>query len=313
MSGKIVVVGSSNTDLTIKMNKLPKLGETVIGKDYVKSLGGKGANQAVATARAGASVTFITKMGNDEFGNEALKSFDGEGINTKNILIDEKSKSGLAMIWVDSDGENSIAVASGANANLSAAEIIEKSDEIKSASILLTQLEIPFETVKSAIDIAHQNNVRVILNPAPAYVLPEDLLAKINIITPNIYELETLTGVKSNDANDIKYAAKLLHSKGIEQVIVTCGSKGSYLFNKNEFVHLPPFSVDAVDTTAAGDILNGAFAAALLENKTIKEALVFASAAAAISVTQMGAQISAPHKNQILEFLAKRSMEVSLQ
>ncbi len=312
MSGKIVVVGSSNTDLTIKMNKLPKLGETVIGKDYLRSLGGKGANQAVAAARAGAPVMFITKMGSDEFGNEALKNFNSEGIDTKNILIDEKLKSGLAMIWVDDKGENSIAVASGANANLMPAEIIEKTNEIKSASILLTQLEIPYETVKTAIEIAHKNNVKVILNPAPAFQLPDELLRMINIITPNIHELEALTNIRLNDENDIKLAAQLLNEKGIEYVIVTYGSKGSYLSCKNEFIHVHPFKVKAIDTTAAGDILNGALAAALLDNKMVKESLMFASAAAAISVTRMGAQISAPYKNDIIEFLTKKAMEVTV-
>ena len=309
MRGKIIVIGSSNMDLTIKMNKLPKQGETVIGKDYVKSLGGKGANQAVAAARAGADVAFITKMGDDEFGHEALKVFTNEGIDTGNILIDDQSQSGLAMVWVDKAGENSIVVASGANANLNSEEIIEKKSVIMSADILIIQLEIPLETVKAAVKIAYENNVTVILNPAPAKELPDDLLNMVNIITPNIHELETLTKKNVKTCEDIKDAADYLHSKGIENVIVTHGDKGSYISNDEGFFHVPSFKVEAVDTTAAGDILNGAFAAALLENKLMKEALFFANAAAAISVTQMGAQLSAPTKRQINEFL-KKSGEV---
>lgn len=303
MSGKIVVVGSSNTDLIIKMNKLPKQGETVIGKDYVRSLGGKGANQAVAAARAGADVTFITKMGRDEFGHEALKSFKKEGIHTGNILIDEVSLSGLAMVWVDKEGENSIVVASGANANLTSEEIIEKKSVIESADILIVQLEIPLETVKTAVEIAHQNKVVIILNPAPAKELPDELLQMVDIITPNIHELEMLSHTTIKDCEDIEQAVSKLHSKGIKNIIVTYGDKGSYISNGEGFTHIPPFNVKAVDTTAAGDILNGAFAAALLENKPMEEALLFANAAAAISVTRMGAQVSAPYKKHVMEFL----------
>jgi ribokinase len=305
MNGKIVVVGSMNTDITIKMERFPSRGETILGNDYQKSQGGKGANQAVAAVKAGADVTFIAKSGNDEFRSEAIKGYKQAGINTDHIFADEKGKTGLALIWVDAHGENSIVVASGANKNLTPEEITSKADIIKAADILILQLEIPLDTVKKAVEIANENDVVIILNPAPAFELSDDILGKINIITPNLVELQKLTGIKIENEKDIKEACEFLRNKGIKDVIVTCGKKGAYILNDEGFEHIQPFKVSAVDTTAAGDVLNGALAAAIVNNKPIKEALVFANAAAAISVTQMGAQPSAPVKVQIEEFMSK--------
>ena len=306
-SSKIVVVGSSNTDLTIKMDNLPKPGETVLGYEFMKSQGGKGANQAVAAARAGADVTLITKMGKDEFGYKALESFKNEGIATASILMDEDSYSGLAMIWVDKYAENSIAVVSGANANLSPLEIMKMHEVIESAEIMIVQLEIPIETVEKAIEIAYARNVTVIVNPAPANKLSAKVLEMIDVITPNIHELESLSGIGIQDVDDIKEAANQLLFKGIKNVVVTNGSKGSFLINKDVFMNVPAFNVSAVDTTAAGDILNGAFAAALLDDRNMADALLFANAAAALSVTRLGAQKSAPKKEEVLEFLNNQS------
>jgi ribokinase len=306
MNGKIVVVGSMNTDITISMEKFPGRGETVLGGDYHKSQGGKGANQAVAAAKAGADVVFIAKAGDDEFGKEAINGYRSCGVNTEHILTGKNEKTGLALIWVDSKGENSIAVASGANKKLTPEDISSCEDVIKNAGIVVVQLEIPLETVIRAVDIAHENNVPVILNPAPAIELPESLLKKINIITPNLPELQKITGMKAGEDKEVETACRILKEKGVQDVIVTLGKKGSCILTGKEFKYIGAFEVKAVDTTAAGDVFNGALAAALVNNKPIKEAMVFASAAAAISVTKMGAQVSAPSGEEINTFLGER-------
>lgn len=299
----IVVVGSSNTDMIIKVAHLPLPGETILGGEFTKAAGGKGANQAVAAARAGGKVNFIARVGDDIFGESAINGFMEDNINVDWVLKDAEAPSGVAQIFVADDGENCIAVASGANARLSVEDIENARDVIESADILLTQLETPVETISKAISIARENGKTVILNPAPAQPLPDELLAKLSVITPNETEAELLTGVEVVDEASAAVATASLKEKGVESVIITMGSKGAFVDHDNEQYMVPGFMVEAVDTTAAGDTFNGALTVALSQKKNFKDAVKFANAAAALSVTKLGAQPSVPSLDEIIDFL----------
>ena len=299
----IVVIGSSNTDMIVKVPRIPKPGETILGGSFSTAAGGKGANQAVAAARAGGNVTFIARVGQDMFGEQAVKGFDSDGIVVDYIVKDEKAPSGIAEIFVADDGENSIAVASGANANLSVEDVLKAKDVIAKADIVVMQLEIPIETIHAAAGLAAENGVKVILNPAPAQPLSDDLLKLVSILTPNETEAELLTGVQVTDLESAKQAAEKLHAKGISMVIITLGANGVYASTPEFTGAVPGFKVKALDTTAAGDVFNGALAVALAGNKSLTDAIRFANAAAAISVTKLGAQPSAPDLDSINTFL----------
>ena len=299
MSANIVVVGSSNTDMIIKVPHIPKPGETILGGTFATAAGGKGANQAVAAARAGGDVSFIARVGDDMFGEEAIKGFQRDGLNIDHVITDTSAPSGVAEIFVAEDGENSIAVASGANLNLSPQDIMSAEDVIAKTDILVMQLEVPLETVYAAAKIAHDNGATVILNPAPAQTLNEEYFKYFTILTPNETETEILTGVTVSDEKSGEEAARLLIEKGIETVILTLGRKGALMVSQNEVDHIPGFEVDAVDATAAGDVFNGTLAVALAEKRSLQEAISFANAAAALSVTKLGAQPSAPHRADI--------------
>jgi ribokinase len=301
----IVVVGSSNTDMILKVPRIPKPGETILGGKFSTAAGGKGANQAVAAARAGGSVTFLARVGDDLFGNKALKGFEEDDINIDHIKIDNNEPSGVALIYVDDEGENSIAVASGANLMLSVDDVLEVEEQIKSANILLMQLESPVETIKKAAGIAAQAGVKVILNPAPACPLDDSLLSSISIITPNESEAEILTGIAVNDIKDARVAASKLLEKGLDTVIITLGSKGALFQNSERSEIIAGFKVNAIDTTAAGDVFNGSLAVAIGEGMAMDSAVKFANAAAALSVTKLGAQPSAPFRDEIEKFLLK--------
>jgi ribokinase len=294
----IVVIGSSNTDMVIKCEHLPVPGETILGGNFFMNAGGKGANQAVAAARLNGDVTFIAKVGNDVFGKEAIELFNKENINTEYIFIDDKNPSGVALINVDAKGENCITVAQGANGNLLVDDIKTLNHVVKNADIILVQLEIPIATIEYIATIAKQNDKTFILNPAPACKLSDELLSKVSIITPNEKEAEMLSGVSIKNIEDAKQAAKVLSAKGIEIVIITLGEEGALLHQKNEFNLISTNKVPAVDTTAAGDVFNGALAVALSEQKNIEDAIRFANIAASISVTRLGAQASAPYKSE---------------
>lgn len=296
---KIVVVGSCNTDMVIKSNKLPVPGETVLGGSFMMNSGGKGANQAVAIARLNGSVTFIAKTGNDIFGHQSLELYNKENINTEYIFSDSENPSGVALITVDSHGENCIVVASGANMSLSTSDIDSAKSEIESADFLLMQLEIPLETVEYAAKIASQKGVKVILNPAPAQFLPTSLLENIYIITPNKSEAEMLSGIKVEDIESAKRAADQISEKGVDIVIITLGSQGALIKDRESYLKVDAVKVDAVDTTAAGDVFNGALTLALAESKSIEEAVKFACKAASVTVTRMGAQSSIPYRHEI--------------
>ena len=295
----IIVVGSANTDMVIKADKFPLPGETILGGKFFMFPGGKGANQAVAASRLKGKVIFIVKVGNDIFGKQALHQFSKEGINTDFIVTDQNQPSGVALITIDSKGENTIVVAQGANGTLSSEDVQKAEKEFERADIVLMQLEIPIDTVIHAAKLATLRGKKVILNPAPARHLPDDLLNKLFIITPNESETETLLGIKISDMNSIQSAARKLHEKGVTNVVITLGAEGAYLYNTQGGRHITTAKVETVDTTAAGDVFNGALAVAISENKTLDQAVEFANRAAAISVTRMGAQASAPYRNEI--------------
>lgn len=299
MTANIVVVGSSNTDMIIKLDRIPKPGETRLGGEFLSAAGGKGANQAVAAARAGGAVALVARVGQDMFGQEAVAGLVKNGVNVDHVHYDN-APSGVALIFVAEDGENSIAVGSGANAKLSAADVNSARRAIAAADILMMQLESPLGAVQAAADLASDHGVRVILNPAPAQPLPNELLKKLSIITPNEHEVELLTGVKVTDDASCAQAAQALLRQGVESVIITLGSQGAFVASTNSMFRVPGFKAKPVDTTAAGDTFNGALAVALAEGLPMAEAVLFANAAGAISVTRIGAQPSAPMREEIL-------------
>ena len=296
---QILVVGSCNTDMVIKAAHLPRPGETILGGTFFMNPGGKGANQAVAIARLGGSVTFICKTGSDIFGHQSQQLFEEEGINTSYVFSDSGNPSGVALITVDEKAENCIVVASGANANLLPSDLAKAEEAIEQADLILMQLEVPMETVCFVADIAWQKGKKVILNPAPAHPLPADLLRHLYLITPNETEAEMITGVKITDESSAGEAARLLSEMGVQHVIITLGSKGALIYSDGKTEMVPALKVEAVDTTAAGDVFNGALTVALSEGRSLKEAARFACKASAISVTRVGAQSSAPYRNEV--------------
>ncbi len=299
---KIVVVGSSNTDMVIKMDRLPGPGETLIGGEFIMAAGGKGANQAVAAARLGGEVTFIARVGTDIFGQQAIEGFRQEEIHTDFIVQDERYPSGVALIFVDQGGENSIGVASGANGQLSIEDVAAARAEMEAAKVLLLQLETPIETVRYAARTAKEMGVKVILNPAPARALDDELLGNITVLTPNETEAELLAGISITDDASTREAAARLKQRGVENVIITLGAKGAMVITDEGAQQIPTKEVKAVDTTAAGDAFNGALAFALAEDKSLEEAVRFANLAGALSATRMSAQPSMPTLEELQQF-----------
>jgi len=302
MKPKVIVVGSSNTDMVVKVPHIPVPGETIMGSNFMIIPGGKGANQAVAAARAGADVTFVACVSDDTFGKQAIENYQKEGIDTSFIKVIRETHSGIALINVATDGENSISVAPGANSYLLPEDIGACREVFSRASVILAQLEIPIETVKAAADMADSNGIPFILNPAPGGFIHEDLISKISIITPNETEAAILTSNKKFIEEEIPEISRNLYQKGPEIVIITLGSKGVWLKTNETEKIIPGYKVHAVDTTAAGDVFNGALASALANKDSIEDSIDFAQRAAAISVTKMGAQPSAPSLNEIRAF-----------
>lgn len=296
---KIVVIGSCNTDMVVKAGRLPVPGETILGGTFYMNPGGKGANQAIAAARLGADVTLISKIGYDLFGLQALEIYRSEKINTEFIFTDQKSPSGVALISVDSFGENSIIVAPGASRSLSTEDIDKARSKLEEADIILMQLEVPIETVEYAAAIAMSCGKKVILNPAPVSVLSPSFLSSVYAILPNRVEAEMLSGIKVVDADSARRAAKVIGEKGIENVVITLGKDGAYVKEKDEYVMIPAKQVEAIDTTGAGDVFCGAFSVYLSESHTLAESVEFANAAAALAVTRIGAQSAIPYKREI--------------
>ncbi|MBR2116903.1 MAG: ribokinase [Alistipes sp.] len=298
---KIIVIGSSNTDMVVRSERLPRPGESVIGGGFMMAGGGKGANQAVAVARMGHRVIFTAALGRDMFGDAAVSSYQRFGIDTS-YIVRKDAPSGVALIMVDSAGQNSISVALGANNSLSTEDIRGVLEQVEKDDIVLLQLEVPMATVDAAVDIAAAKGARVVLNPAPAAVVSEQTLSKLYLITPNQTEAQTLTGIEVKDEATASLAAQVLCSRGVGRVVITMGSLGAYLYEEGRGEIIEARKVAAVDTTAAGDVYNGALCAALAEGKSLREALTFATKASAISVTRVGAQPSVPTREEVDNF-----------
>ena len=302
--GKILVIGSTNMDIIAMVDHLPVPGETVGNGNLARAHGGKGANQAVAAARAGGKVTFITCIGEDDDGKKMHDSFREDGINTDQVSIIPEVPTGTALIFVDRNGENCIAVAPGANNYLSNAIIDQAEALIKDSDLVLLQLEIPFETIQHICKLASRHQKRIILNPAPARKLDEDVLGSLEYLVLNETEAEIIAGQKVTDDN-MEAVCRAIKDMGPEHIILTLGSRGSYVFDKKVQQYVESFTVKAVDSTAAGDTFCGAFAVSILSgDQDIINAVRFANAAGALSVTRQGAQTSIPGVKEIEEFLA---------
>lgn len=298
---KIICIGSSNTDMVVRSERLPRPGESVIGGGFVMAGGGKGANQAVAIARMGHKVVFAAALGEDMFGDEAIARYRQYGVDTS-YIVRKKTPSGIALIMVDAAAQNSISVALGANSELSVADVMPALDLIEPNDIVLMQLEIPMETVAACVAVAAAKGARVVLNPAPAAEVSADVLSKLYLITPNQTEAETLTGIEVRDEQSARAAAEALRAKGVKRVIITMGGDGALLDDGGRVEMVPAFRVNAVDTTAAGDVYNGAICAALAEGCSLRDAMIFGSKASAISVTRIGAQPSIPTREEVDKF-----------
>ncbi|MGL5030187.1 MAG: ribokinase [Aeromonas sp.] len=300
---RLVVLGSVNADHVLRVPHFPRPGETLTGHSYQVVPGGKGANQAVAAARLGASVSFIARIGADAIGQQMKTGFANDGIDVSAVELDDTLPTGIAIIYVSDEGENSIGISAEANGALSPALVKRHEAMIADAHTLLLQLEVPLESVYEAARLARAHGTRVVLNPAPARPLSSELLALVDLITPNQSEAELLTGVNVTDEASAREAAARFHQMGIADVMITLGSQGVYCSNAQQQQLITGFQVSSVDTTAAGDTFNGALLAAQLAGADFHPAVRFAHGAAALSVTQFGAQSSIPSKAQVDAFL----------
>jgi len=311
--GYVLIIGSSNMDLNIYLKKLPKLGETVTGGRFKQFLGGKGANQAVASIRSGSNTVFIAKIGMDAYGDQMILRLKNEGVKIDHIIRDPREPSGIAFILIDENGENIISVAPGANVKLTPEEIQLNSDLIKNANSLVVQMEIPIETIEKIFDIASQGDPIKIFNPAPLKPLPFNIFKKIDIIVPNkgeLFRLHSLAKFKDlsgTDEEKIIHASKNIANLGVKTIITTLGKKGALIYQseKNEIIKIPPFKVQAIDTVDAGDCFNSVLASKLSQGKDIIEAVKYATVAASIAVTRKGAQESMPYLDEIKERFKK--------
>jgi ribokinase len=305
-TGQLVVLGSINADHILNLDRFPASGETLTGRHYQVAFGGKGANQAVAAGRSGADIAFIACVGDDEVGARVRHQLQQDRVDVASVSVAAGEATGVALIFVNDAGENVIGIHAGANGRLSPQRVEAERERISMARALLMQLESPPESVLAAARIARRYGVLTVLNPAPASALPDELLALVDIITPNETEAETLTGVAVKDDASAAQAAAILHKKGIPTVLITLGRRGVWMSENGKGQRIAGFAVKAVDTIAAGDTFNGALLTAILENKSLPDAIRFAHAAAAIAVTRQGAQPSVPWREEIDAFLAKQ-------
>lgn len=306
MSEKILVIGSTNVDFLIKTDKLPGLGETVTGGVFFQNYGGKGANQAVGAVRAGGNVTFVTCLGEDLYAENLISNFRQDGIDIRFVFKDTEAATGSALIMLDKDGNNYLSVASGANYKLTPGHIDQSINAFLEAEIIVLQMEIPFDTTSYVFDLAGKHNKKVLFNLAPARPFDLSVLKKTYAFVVNEVEASMVTGLKVETDDEIKSAAQALLKLGCTIAIITLGAKGSYIASSEFSRFVPAFRVNAVDTTAAGDVYCGSLAVAMVEGKSLVEAVRFAGAASAISVTRLGAQPSAPWRSEIDEFIVKR-------
>jgi len=305
MSARVTVAGSLNMDLVARAPRIPEPGETIIGSDFRNVPGGKGANQAVATARLGAEVSMVGRIGGDTFADSLLRNLAADGIDHTYVTRDPEAATGVALIVVDDAGENSIVVASGANACFSPADVEAAEEAFARADVLLLQLESPLETVQRAAELARAHGAKVLLNPAPAQALPDALLSLVDALIPNETEAALLTDRAVRSQADAREAAEALLASGVETVIITLGERGALLAQGRGVTLVPAFSVDAVDTTAAGDAFVGSFAVALAEGRPLEEAVRWGNAAGALATTKMGAQPSLPTREALERLLAR--------
>jgi len=292
-------------DLVVKSSRIPALGETILGRDFIMTPGGKGANQAVAAAKLGVEVYFIAKLGDDIFAEQSLKNFKKEGVNTKYVIQTNEAPSGVALITVDDTGNNVIVVAPGANRMLSSNDVEKAESDIASSGALVAQLEVPLETIEFAAQLANNSGVPFILDPAPAQELRPELLKMVDVLTPNETEAQILTDTEVTDEYSARRTAKKLLEYGVKSVILTMGAKGFLLAKDDRMEFVPAVKVDAVDATAAGDAFTGSLAVGLAQGKTLTDAATFAKYVAALSVTKMGAQSSMPTREAVEDFMKK--------
>jgi len=305
MKGRVLVLGSSNVDLILRIPYFHRPGETIQGENPIIVFGGKGANQAIASKHSGGEVIFITKLGNDSYGRSYLRYLTKNGFPSKCLLKDKELPTGMALIELAPKGENRIIVSPGANGSLSVKDLKRLIPSWKGIKVFVTQLEIPIKTVKTGLKIAKKNGAITVLNPSPPTRLPSHILSLVDYIVPNEWEAQSLTGVKWKSDRDIQRMAERLLGRGAKNVVVTLGSKGLFFKNRRDEFWMKAFKVNAVDTTAAGDAFLGAFACALSRNKSIEEALGFANAAGALATTRLGAQPSLPSRRQVETFVKK--------
>ena len=303
-SPKVVVVGSFMMDLVIKAARRPQKGETLIGQQFGMFGGGKGNNQAIAAARLGGDVAMVGRLGRDSFGDTLMDALVEEGIEVGFVVRDAEAGTGVASPVIDADGDNSIIIVPRANMRLSAADVERAASVISDSDVLLLQLEVPISASQRAAEIAKSSGTKVILNPAPARDLPDSFLSQVDILTPNQVEAEFLSGVKVSDSESAERAARILLDRGVSAVILTLGDSGALLINREMSTRIPAYTVNVVDTTAAGDAFCGALSIALAPGEALEDAVVFANAAGALAVTALGAAPSMPTANQIGEFLA---------
>ena len=300
---KILVIGSSTTEMIFQASVIPGKGETVMGTSFNMSPGGRGVNQAIAVARAGGEVVFICRTGNDLFGEQLIEVLQQNNINTANVIRDKKLASGISSVIVDAAGNSGITITQGANANLSEKDLLNAQLVINSGDILLLQLDIPIETIRFAADLARSSGARVILNPSPTLPVSDELLKSISILTPNASQAEILTGITITDERSAELAGRILLERGLNRVIITLRSKGAMVIDNGGAEHVPGFRMSSLDASVVNDVFNGTLAVGLAEGKNFYEAVLFANAAAAISASRPGTLASIPSRNEILEVL----------
>jgi len=305
MSKKILVLGSSNIDLILKISRFHQPGETIIGENLVTAFGGKGANQAIASKRLGGNVALITKLGDDHYGKSYRHYLIQNGLPPKCLLKDKKLPTGVALIELNPKGENRIIVSPGANGSLSEKDLKRFCPFWKEIRVFVTQLEIPIQTVEMGLEMAKEHGALTLLNPSPSIRLSSDILSAVDFLVPNELEAQFLTGLKMKCERDIPKIAKRLLDHGVKNVVITLGSKGLFFKNQIEKIWMKAFSVNVVDTTAAGDAFMGALACGLAENRPIRDILKFANGAGALATTKLGAQPSLPFKKELEKFLLK--------